>query len=120
MCSWKAPRNVKLNTNRSGNGGAAGAPSAAHETSESPKSVGHVDQLFRRLRAAQAKEMNRLSREVAELKAISTVSVLVALGSEVVVVGEEAARKYDDACLQSYSWSSCQNAGHQTCSQRGS
>jgi len=60
------------------------------------KHLGQVDVLFQKLQITQAKEMNRLSREVAELKAINTVCVLVPMDCDVVSVGKEAAKKYND------------------------
>jgi len=61
------------------------------------KQLGQVDLLFQKLQITQAKEMNRLSREVAELKAINTICVLVPLDCDIVAVGKEAAKKYNDA-----------------------
>ena len=82
---------------KGGNGSAGGSESVIAPSSDAPRNSGQIDLLFQKLQITQAKEMNRLSREVAELKAINTVCVLVPLDSEVVVVGKEAAKKYNEA-----------------------
>jgi len=81
--------------NKGKNGNASVGESVIAASSE-PKNPGQIDLLFQKLQITQAKEMNRLSREVAELKAINTVCVLVPLDAEVVVVGKEAAKKYNE------------------------
>jgi len=82
--------------NHGKNGNAGSGSDAVIAPSNGSKNPGQIDLLFQKLQITQAKEMNRLSREVAELKAINTVCVLVPLDAEVVVVGKEAAKKYND------------------------
>jgi len=82
---------------KNGSKGSAGGSESEIVKSDASRNPGQIDLLFQKLQITQAKEMNRLSREVAELKAINTVCVLVPSDSDVVVVGKEAAKKYNDA-----------------------
>jgi len=91
----EASKKRKANGNTN-SGSSAGGKDTVIAPSEAQKNPGQIDLLFQKLQITQAKEMNRLSREVAELKAINTVCVLVPSDSDVVVVGKEAAKKYND------------------------